>query len=396
MKKNILLLLFGTVTFAANAQPFSKNYILSFHTCDSLCTGFQDHVTHLAESNDGLNWTLVPNFPTYQGSVPDVITRGNKLYVFNPGTVKRYDNSSGTWDATPVPVSITESNSTPISFVDPSAILDSAGNIVLFFLDATGNIGDPAGCSRYPCVKHFRSATEVSGSDGTHFIAGSGDRIAITLNQSPATASDPDIYFDGSQYILYVSEGPGTFAASGPYLNSTYTAMPNLSSGTLVQNMGGIPCGYYDASTSQYWTYVHSNVNSSVVIRRATHSDFNSALTNFTTVLSGPLIGEPANTTTESPGFCVNTLLTSVPDLQQVPMNADVYPNPASSSFTITLNKDLHNGQLRLCDLSGRCVMEKTFSGKNVEAHAGGLEAGVYIAIVSGGGQVVRKRIVVR
>ena len=113
---------------------------MSFHTCDALCTGFQDHMTNLAESDDGTNWSLVPNFISYNGSVPDIIIRGNKLYIYTPGQVKRYDKTTNWWDTNPVNVSIVDGNNNPVSYVDPSAIIDSAGNIVLFFLNSTGVI----------------------------------------------------------------------------------------------------------------------------------------------------------------------------------------------------------------------------------------------------------------
>lgn len=334
--------------FITKAQPFTKKYIMAFHTCDNGCYGYQDHMVHLAESDDGTSWTEVPNFTPYTGSVPDVIVRGDKLYVYNPGKVLRYDNLSSTWDVSTTPVTIEDSLNNTINYVDPSAYIDSSGNIVLFFLNSTGLVGqDPAGCQTYPCIKYFDSAVEVAGSDGTEFVIQNGHRTELTLANSPLTASDPDIYFDGTKYIMYVSQGSNTLAYESSSLHGTYTAFPNLSNATLTSE-GGIPCGHYDAATGKYWTYVHANVSGETVIKQAIHNDFNSQLNsgNFSTVISGPILGYPSDTKTESPGFCENTFLTStIKEIKDDALNLYIYPIPSSDNlnirFTLSFSEDL-------------------------------------------------------
>jgi hypothetical protein len=286
------------------AQPFTKKYIMSFHSCLSgACAGPSQHMTYLAESNDGASWTLVPNFTPYQGSVPDVVIRGSKLYIFNPGSVRRYNYSTNTWDASASSVSITSGGSN-VNFVDPSPIIDENGRIVLFFLNSTGVSGDPANCSSYPCDKYFESAVEVDGSDGTQFVAQTGKRYTATL--SSGTASDPDIFYDGTNYYLYISKGNSVAVYKSSTLHGSYTAISTLSN-SLLTNQGGIPSGMYDGT--QYQTFVHANVGSTV-IRRQAHSNFNSQLNSFTTIISGSSMGLGANATAESPGICNNTFLT--------------------------------------------------------------------------------------
>lgn len=336
MKKIFPPILAVIIGCCCHAQPFTKNYIMAFHTCDTTCTGFQDHMVNLAESNDGTNWTVVPNFIPYQSSVPDPVIRGNKLYVYTPNKVKRFDNSANSWDANPVPVSVVDVNNNPVNYVDPSAIIDSSGNIVLFFLRVDTISGNPAGCITYPCTKYFNSAVEVSGSDGTQFVMQSGDRKSILLNSSPQTASDPDIYFDGTKYILYISKGLTTVAFQSSTMHGSYISFPNLS-GDILTTQGGIPCGYFDASSNQYWTYIHANVSGNTVIRQAIHNDFNSQLTNFNTVISGPIIGEPSSTKTESPGFCVNDFLVSVSGHTIGNDKLFIFPNPTSGKFQIAV-----------------------------------------------------------
>ena len=302
----------------SHAQPFTKKYIMSFHSCDvNQCNGPQDHTVQLAESDDGSNWTLVPNFPSYGGSVPDVIIRNNKLYIYTPGEVTRYDYNTNTWDSSPASVSIKDSAANQVNFVDPSAIVDSSGNLVLIFMNSTGLTGDPAQCATYPCTKYFDSAIEVSGSDGTQFTKQSGHRYSITLTSG--TASDPDVYFDGSKYILYISKGTSTYAYYASSLHGSYQVFPNLSNGLLTNN-GGIPCGYYDAITQKYWTYVHASSGNSTEIKQKIHSDFNSSLSGLTTVISGTSTGLGSGYKTESPGFTENTFsaTTSMYDVSAV------------------------------------------------------------------------------
>lgn len=329
----VLLLLMPTIL---NAQPFTKKYIISYHTCGTGCTSFNDHLVNLAESNDGISWTAVPYFTPYLGSVPDVIIREAKLYLYNPGKVKRFDNSTGLWDAATSKVTVKDSIGGSVNFVDPSAIIDETGKIVLFYLNSSGiPMGqDPAGCSTYPCVKRFDSATEVDGSDGTQFIQNSGHRASFTLNSN--STSDPDIYFDGNNYILYVSKGSNTYAYQCNTLKGTYTSMPNISNG-LLTSQGGIPCGYFDPISNNYWTYVHANISGVTVIRQAIHSNFNSQLSTFNTVISASIMEKTTGTTTESPGFCTNDfLLTSLS--KKMSPNINIYPNPTSNFVTLDLN----------------------------------------------------------
>ncbi len=163
----------SSVNSSPSTDPgISGAYLLAFHVCDpevSDCSDPRNHSVYLAQSDDGGNWSVVPGWETYKGSVPDVIRRGETLYVYTPGKVRRYDFATETWES-PVIVALTDTESD--SFVDPSLIIDDQDRLVLFYL--AGIIGqDPAGCApgETSCVKHFRSATEVEGSDGTQFVA---------------------------------------------------------------------------------------------------------------------------------------------------------------------------------------------------------------------------------
>lgn len=397
MRKIVLFiaLLLPSVIFS---QPFTKNYIMSFHTCDAACVGFQDHLVNLAESDDGSTWTLVPNFTPYSGSVPDVITRGSKLYVYTPGMVRRYDNSSGTWDTNPVPVSIVDNFGNSVSYVDPSAIIDSSGNIVLFFLNSTGLTGDPASCSPYPCDKNFDSAVEVSGSDGTQFIKQSGNRRVVNITSG--TASDPDIYFDGTNYILYVSRGSNTNAYSGSSMHGSYSSISGLPSDVLT-SQGGIPCGYYNSSSNEYWTYVHANSGGSVVVKQAVHSTISSQPATFNTVVSGPIIGEPSTTKTESPGFCENLLTTGIHVNESSPSVQFQFPNPVQEEWGGSVISQLDQAVVfTITDVTGKEMLSTRINlskGKNTllfDKHEFG--SGIYfMRIVTSDEKVYSQKLVV-
>jgi len=190
-------------------------------------------------------------------------------------------------------------------------------------------------------------------------------------------------------------------------LHGSYTAFPNLPNGILT-NQGGIPSGYFDDVTNQYWTYVHSNISGSVVIRRAVHPDFNSQLTSFTIVLSGPIIGENSSTTTESPGITLNTFLLTdiqladsrIPDKFSLVQN---YPNPFNPSTTISYSipavgsGNIAPVQLIVYDILGREVVtlvntEQPAGNYKVNFDAGKLSSGVYMYRIVAGSFIQTKK----
>lgn len=290
-------------------SPFTGKYLMAFLACNSStasCNDPRNHRTFLAQSNDGATWTLVSSVPSLPGSVPDVIRRGNTLYVFSPGTVARYHLDTGKIDL-PQPVTITTSNNSDELFVDPSITVDANGNLVLFYL--LGQMGsDPAHCppGELSCTKVIHSATEVAGSDGTRFIVDPGDRADISIN-GQETASDPAIIKDPSGYMLLISRGHSVEAMTSSNLRGTFKDIPALPGGILVSNLGGVPDGYYDSASGQYWIYITSGTNNSV-IRRAVSNNINSLLTEnqFSTVLSGSSIGLGSSFMVASPGVTLN------------------------------------------------------------------------------------------
>jgi hypothetical protein len=301
----------STATPSSSAPPeIAGQYLMAFHACDTAaaeCRDPRNHQVYLAQSDDGAQWSIVPGWTPYPGSVPDVIRRGNTIYIYTPGQLARYHLGTGVLEG---PMKVTVSGTE--GFVDPSAILDGEGRLVLFFLHGQKG-GDPAQCppQETTCEKRFGSATEVEGSDGARFTADEGDRATVALSAAGPirTASDPDIFFDGAQYVLYISYGPGTSVWASPELRGTYAQIPGLAGGLLSDGTGGIASGHFDPLSRQYWTFAHApKQGQATSIRRALHADFSRQLgeSDWNVVVSGASAGLTQTTNVESPGFAIN------------------------------------------------------------------------------------------
>jgi hypothetical protein len=318
----------------ANITP-TKMYLMAFHTCEgAACTDPRNHRVQLAESDDGGNWSLVPGWSAVQGSVPDVIRRDDTLYVYTASPlVSRYDIRRGLLDRPLVTVTGLPSGSTS-DWVDPSLIVDDQNRLVLFMLYAPFGGGDPAGCTSgvLSCVKQFLSATEVEGSNGTQFVVDPGQRATVTVGSATplGSASDPDIFFDGSQFVMYLSHGGSVSVWTSPELRGTYTLSTSLPNGLLSNQKGGVPAGHYDTPTQHYWTYAHTQESRRSIIRRAGHPNLAQPIADasWATVLSGEAIGLPATTSVESPSFTTREVASGVSPL----CSALTVPSPISAT----------------------------------------------------------------
>ncbi len=366
---------FICVQISLFAQPFTKKYILSFHHCAiPNCGGPQSHTVSLAESDDAENWALVPGFTGYQGSVPDIITRGNKLYIYTPGNVKRYDHLTNQWDANITPVSITDSIGNPVQFADPSAIVDDSGRLCLFFLNSTGIAGDPAQCATPPCTAYFDSAIEVAGSDGTQFIKQNGHRIAYTTNTN-FKPTDPDIFRKGALFYQYISYGTGTIVYSSNSLHGTYIQIASLPNGYLTNNNAGVPCGMFNPVNNLYYSFGHRNAAGGSEITLAKHSDYSSQ-PNYNLLFTGNSIGL-GSVQVASPGICENTFLATYLSENKTENGLMIFPNPNNGSFNIHDQKGLI--KISLYDPAGKIIDTYINNDKQNIISFQGLKKGMYI-----------------
>ena len=288
-----------------NPQPVTLNlqisgrYLMAFQACDTSaidCNQPTNHRVYLAQSDDGEHWEIVPGWQPFQGSVPDIIRRGETLYFFSPGTVTRYHMDTGVLDAT----EMVDIQGVPNGFVDPSLLLDDEGRLVLFFGYGLPG-GDPANCAQEEvngCDRKIDSATEVDGSDGTRFVLDEGHRAELTVdpeNGEIRSVSDPDVFFDGQQYVLYISHGLSFSVWTSPTMQGSYARVDALPNGLLSNAQGGVPTGYYNAASGMYWSYAHysPNLQTPSVIRLARHAALDRPLSqgDFVTVISGENMG---------------------------------------------------------------------------------------------------------
>jgi FG-GAP-like repeat len=319
---------FVAIALGATAQASSPlptvtgRFIMSFFACTpGSCLPTQDTI-YLAQSNDGVNWSLVPGYPTQNGSVPTPVRRGDTLYVYyvNPigstVSVQKFHYSSGTWDA---PVQITLND--PIgygSLVDPTAIIDANGKINLAYTSALANVNyEAGGCppGQTTCVQHFRLATEDSASDGTSFTSSGPDLVSVPLGGAgqPDHAADPSLFQAGTQFVLTLSlatlsgNSPNSVVTlyTAPSLSGPYTLSSTLPNGVLIPNPAGVGSGYFNNQLQQYWTYVQAagGLGPLTVISRAVKTSLSQQIqiSDLTQVMSSTSLGIGSNISLQHP-----------------------------------------------------------------------------------------------
>lgn len=282
------------ITRSAAVSAPTQPYLMSFHTCAAGaadCNNPANHVVQLAQSTDGASWSLVGGWQSYKGSVPDVFRRGNTLYVISTSGLTKVDMATGA--TTTSTVTLSEG-----TFVDPSLAQLPDGRLILFFLPGIPG-QDPAQCAvgESSCVRQIRSAVEVAGSDGTRFTVDAGARVSETITSG--AFSDPDIFFNGTEWVLYVSRGPSVHAYTSSSLQGSFVFRAVVSN-----SLGGVPAGL-QLGGGTIATYVHTSVGGSTEIRRATSATGTTPISSFQTALTGQSIG--LGTHAESPGLAVNT-----------------------------------------------------------------------------------------
>lgn len=72
-----------------------------------------------------------------------------------------------------------------------------------------------------------------------------------------------------------------------------------------------------------------------------------------------------------------------------------IFPNPAYGNFTITLNQQINNGELKIYDVTGRVVHEQTIINQKSEIINYHLSAGIYFVKVSDGEKIYTQKLVI-
>jgi hypothetical protein len=72
-----------------------------------------------------------------------------------------------------------------------------------------------------------------------------------------------------------------------------------------------------------------------------------------------------------------------------------IFPNPAHDNFTITLNQQINNGELKIYDVTGRVVHEQTIINQESEIINYHLSAGIYFVKVRDGEKAYTQKLVI-
>ena len=159
----------------------------------------------LLASSDGVRFSAA--ISSWSGSVPSPVRRGAALYVYDTpaitadgltGSVRRFAIAANGALTARASASYTiqlkspedAKRATPGSF-DPSVVVDDNGALVLFYALRYEPATNACPVSGQSCVK-LRTATEVSGSDGTQFTGDPGNRVVVSFPPSE-TVGPPSV-----------------------------------------------------------------------------------------------------------------------------------------------------------------------------------------------------------
>ena len=316
-----LVLSLGQSAVANPVKVPTQKYLMSFNVCPQTvadCNNPQNHYVLLAQSDDGTTWKLLEGWAPAKGSVPDLFRRGDTLYLYDTQGLTKINMSTG--ELTKTRATITSGE----GFVDPSLAQLPDGRLILFYLPGMRG-GDPAQCpqGQATCEKMIKSAVEVAGSDGTSFVEDPGMRVSATLNSSgeDRVFSDPDIFFNGTDWVLYVSRGRGTEAYTSKDLQGSYSNKINLTNGK-----GGVPSGILDKTSSKVWTFTHVNLAGQQVIRKSVSEkglSGASADSDYQTIIAADFVSALGYKIVGSPGVALNE-----PGIECVICNPKPTPSP--------------------------------------------------------------------
>ena len=277
--------------------PTSDPYLMAFHTCalGADCTNPSNHLVRLGSSPDGRSWTQLPGWQPYAGSVPDVFRRGNTAPVSGAGH-PRVHMPTGQVTASRFSVKNAQGgNAMPRDGSFAGQLPD--GRLVLVYVPSMQAI-DPSSPTRTILL-----AIEDKDSDGASFTY-SGDAIVISTASLPVRgdATDPDIYWDGSRWVLLVSLGGNAIAYTsanllGPYEASTLTMVSRDS--------GGVPSAVLSTDNSTVFTYVNAGERDNVSIRLGTSVAPPSLISSWSVVIPASQFGTAS---AESPGVSLNSV----------------------------------------------------------------------------------------
>jgi len=240
--------------------PPTSKYLMAYHVCatgSSDCTNPTNHKVRLAQSADGASWADVSGWTEYSGSVPELARRDNDLFVVSQG-VTQIDLTTGVATRRTFVVLTADGENAMARDVAFGPALED-GRLSVVYVPSMQDIvtGEP---------EPVYFAEEVDGSDGTCFQYSA--QIASTEGQS-FHITDPDLFFDGLNFILYTSSGPNTHAFQSSTIDGSYTYVHQVAS----SSGGGVPSGVLnDAGQVMTYTNKEESNGGPIAIYQAVHA----------------------------------------------------------------------------------------------------------------------------
>ncbi len=274
--------------------PPTQKYVMAVHGCvtgASDCTNPQNHEVFLTQSDDATTWSLVRGWDSFVGSVPDVVRRSGKLYIVSNG-LATLDLSTGTTSHSNfVVLNESGANSRARDVAFGPKLAD--GTLTVVYVPS---MQDAESLTDKPVYY----AEEVAGSDGTCFQYKT--TLATTSGQSFIDITDPDLFYDGTQYVLYTSFGANVHSYTSATLDGEYTYARQISSGS-----GGVPTAIL-LENGSVMTFVNREIsgpNTAYGVFAGAHA-VNTAPSpsSLVQVLSGTTLGTQS---AESPGIALNS-----------------------------------------------------------------------------------------
>jgi hypothetical protein len=225
-----------------------------------------DGTSSLLTSSDGVRFSAP--VASWAGSQPAPVRRGTTLYVYDQptlsadglsGTVHRFTAGAGgaLSEKAAVPYTVQLSSpedaarATAGSFA-PSFAVDENGALVLLYGLRFEPATNACPSSKVSCVK-LRTATEVSGSDGTAFTGDPGNRVVISVAPG-ATLGPPALFRTATGWAAFL-RGPGAclHLVTGRDLRGKY------SDGCVAKAAPGSPSALWNPVVHEYRLYGVSN-----------------------------------------------------------------------------------------------------------------------------------------
>jgi hypothetical protein len=216
-------------------------------------------------SSDGVRFTASPGFTPASGSSPAPVRRGPTLYLYDVpalseaglgGALRRFTIRADGRLAEGPPVaysvqlaSLEDAGRATPGGLAPSLAVDDAGSLVLFYALRYEPATNACPVAGQACVK-LRTATELSGSNGTVFTGDPGNRIVVGFD--PADSIGPPSLLRADKGWAALMQGPGGCLHA---LTATDPHGSFRNAGCISDGGPAGPSGLWDARLREYRLY---------------------------------------------------------------------------------------------------------------------------------------------